>query len=302
MAMPTESKDTTLATGADQVVINEHKHAEIRLYSHSDIFYWWPVWTLGFFLAFLTYVNGGYMVVVPEGTMARRDWRVEVAPGRIETREGLILPHSGPDRQFHLDPAPSVRPATPFPAPEQPHVRMAHSQYLGTWFCLTLLIVFVSTHAPLRGLWEWIAVLAIALIVSVAALYGWWGTIMDWFRLLHVQINMAGYLFLSTWLFAIWAVTTFYFDRLTYIIFSVGQIRIRQAIGEGEKVYDATNMSLELQPNVLIRHRILGIYTAGDLIVRTGGAHPQILRWPNVLRVRSKLRRIEQLLQTREVD
>jgi len=27
---------------------------EIRLYSRSDIFYWWPVWTVGYLLALLT--------------------------------------------------------------------------------------------------------------------------------------------------------------------------------------------------------------------------------------------------------
>ena len=214
----------------------------------------------------------------------------------METREGLLLPRSdgtGPS-------VPSSAGARP--ALEPPHVRMARNPYLGTWFLITVLVVFVSTHAPLRGLWQWISVLVIALVISVVGLYGWWGHLVDWFRLLHVQINLAGYLFLSTWLFAIWAVTFLYFDRLTYMIFSTGQVRVRQAIGEGEKVYDVTNMNLELQPNVFFRHRVLGFYDAGDLIVRTGGSRPEVLHWPNVLRVRSRLRRIERLVQTREVE
>ena len=137
------------------------------------------------------------------------------------------------------------------------------------------MVVFISTHAPLRGIWQWVAVLFIALVITAIGLFGWWGHLVDWFGLLRVQINMAGYLFLSTWLFAVWAVTFFYFDRLTYMIFSTGQVRVRQAIGEGEKVYDVTNMNLELQPNVFFRHRVLGFYDAGDLIVRTGGAGPR---------------------------
>ena len=32
---------------------------EIRIYSHSPIFYWWPVWLFGFFMAFWTWMNGG---------------------------------------------------------------------------------------------------------------------------------------------------------------------------------------------------------------------------------------------------
>ena len=34
--------------------LTPHKDEEIRLYSHSDVFYWWPVWALGFVLAFIT--------------------------------------------------------------------------------------------------------------------------------------------------------------------------------------------------------------------------------------------------------
>ncbi len=278
-----------------------HKDEEIRLYSHSDVFYWWPVWALGFVLAFVTYTGGGRLAVVPEGTTARRDWRVEVAPGRFETREGLLLPQSDARHAYHLPPA-SKSTSAELPAPESPHVRIAGNPYLGTWFLITILVVFVSTHTPLRGLWQWISVLAVALVISVVALYGWWGHIVDWFRLLNIQINMAGYLFISTWLFAIWAVAFFYFDRLTYMIFSTGQVRVRQAIGEGEKVYDVTNLNMELQPNIIFRHRILGFYDAGDLIVRTGGPRPEVLHWPNVLRVRSRLRRIERLIQTREVE
>jgi hypothetical protein len=275
---------------------------EVKLYSHSPIFYWWPVWAVGYLMALLTYLDGGRLAVVPPGTEARRDWRVEVEPGRFETREGLILPPSAAGRPAHLAPADGpVRPGGPLPPPERPRVRMASSPFLGTWFFLVVLLVFVSSNVPLRGLWEWVGVLAIALAASVLALYGWWRTILDWFQLLHVQINLAGYVFLSTWMFAIWVVTVFYFDTRTYIIISAGQVRVCQEIGQGERVYDATNLALHLQPNVLFRHRVLGLFGAGDLAVHTGGAHAEDFEWPNVLFVRSRLKRIERLLQSREV-
>jgi hypothetical protein len=277
-------------------------HKDIKLYSHSPIFYWWPVWLVGFAMAFMTYLEGDRMAVVPPGTEARRDWRVEVEPGRFETREGLILPAAEGGSQAHLIPTgDAARPGEPLPQPEQPYVRMAYSPYLGTIFVLTLLVVFVSTNVPLRGLWEWVGVLVIALAISLLSLYHWWGTLLDWFYLLHVQINLAGYLFISTWLFAIWAVTVFYFDTRTYIIISSGQVRVRQAIGQGEKVYDATLLALHLQPNILIRHRVLGLFGAGDLVVRTGGPQSDVFEWPNVLFVRSRLKEIEHLLQSREV-
>jgi hypothetical protein len=264
---------------------------EIKLYSHSIIFYWWPVWLVGYLMALLTYLDGGRMVVVPPGTEARRDWRVEVEPGRLQTREGLMLPAPAGGQAFHGEPAP----------PEQSHVRMAGNPFLGTWFLITVLVVFVSTNVPLRGLWEWVGVLAVALLVAVLSLYGWWRNLLDWFYLLHIHINLAGYVFLSTWLFAIWAVTVVYFDTRTYVIISAGQVRVRLAIGQGEKVYDATNLALHLQPNILVRHRVLGLIGAGDLVVRTGGPHADMFEWPNVLFVRSRLRQIEHLLQSREV-
>jgi hypothetical protein len=273
---------------------------EVRLYSHSPIFYWWPVWLVGFLMALLTYIDGGRLAVVPRGTEASRAWRVEVEPGKVEEREGLLLPRADAGRKAHLVPLAEGR-EEPLPDPEHPRVRIAHSHYLGTWFFITLLAVFISSNVPLRGLWEWIGVLAIALIISLIALYGWWPIVVDWFSLLRIQINLAGYLFLSTWMFAIWAVTTFYFDRRTYVLLSAGQVRVCQEIGQGEKIFDATNLTLHLQPNVLFRHRVLGLFGAGDLIIRTGGPHAEVFEWPNVLFVRSRLRRIERLLQSREV-
>src|SRR5579871_6471140 len=157
---------------------------EVTLYSHSIIFYWWPVWLIGYLMALLTYLDGGRLAVVPSGTEARNDWRVEVEPGRLETREALILP--GGDRGQHQNEATTLK---------QPRVRMARNHFLGTWFFVTFLAVFVSTNVPLRGLWEWISVLAIALVVAVVSLYGWWSSLLDWFYLLHIQINLAGYVF-----------------------------------------------------------------------------------------------------------
>src|SRR5262245_23612826 len=98
----------TMATTTNSVTAAaDHGEEEVRLYSHSAILYWWPVWAVGFLMALLTYLEGSRMAVVPPGTEARGDWRVEVEPGRVETREGPLLPG-----------------ATPGPGPEQPRVWM----------------------------------------------------------------------------------------------------------------------------------------------------------------------------------
>lgn len=33
-------------------------HARLRIYSHSSIFYWWPVWAVGYAMAMITYAQG----------------------------------------------------------------------------------------------------------------------------------------------------------------------------------------------------------------------------------------------------
>ena len=117
--------DVYSAAKSGLVSLAPHKVDEIRLYSHSDVFYWWPVWALGFVFAFVAYVEGERLAVVPAGTVARRDWRVEIAPGRIETREGLILPPSDAGHARHLRPAAGQMTPGELLAPEQPRVRLA---------------------------------------------------------------------------------------------------------------------------------------------------------------------------------
>src|SRR4051812_1160032 len=34
------------------------RRPEVRLYSHSALFYWWPVWVMGYVMALVTYLHG----------------------------------------------------------------------------------------------------------------------------------------------------------------------------------------------------------------------------------------------------
>jgi hypothetical protein len=268
MASTINPQRTTSVPESAKVLPAADSQPDIKIYSHSPILYWWPVWAVGFLMALLTYLDGGRMAYVPDGTRAEGN--------------KLIAPQE--DLQI-----------------EAPQGRMAHSQYLGTFFFLTLLVVFVSSNVQLRGLWEWITILVIALVISVISMYGLWGRLLDWLSLLHIHINLAGYVFISAWMFAIWVFTVFVFDRRTYIIFSAGQVRVLDMIGASERVYDVTNMTFQVRPNVFFRHRILGFYGAGDLVVSTGGPHPEVLDWPNVLFARSRLKEIQERLKSREV-
>lgn len=57
-----ESQPPSRPIEADRPVTPEPKTVvvprQLRIYSHSSLFYWWPVWAVGFVMAFLTYWSG----------------------------------------------------------------------------------------------------------------------------------------------------------------------------------------------------------------------------------------------------
>jgi len=60
-------------------------------------------------------------------------------------------------------------------------------------------------------------------------------------------------------------------DPQIYMVFTPGQLRVRQEIGGGEAAYDTAGMVIQKQRNDLFRHWILGL-GSGDLVVNTSGA------------------------------
>src|SRR5579859_895555 len=51
-------------------VPREPERSEITVVSHSNLFYWWPVWAVAFLMAILTYIDGHLMVTVPKDSRA----------------------------------------------------------------------------------------------------------------------------------------------------------------------------------------------------------------------------------------
>ena len=41
---------------------------EIRIISHCNLFYWWPVWAVGFLMAMISYLDGSLLAIVPRGS------------------------------------------------------------------------------------------------------------------------------------------------------------------------------------------------------------------------------------------
>src|SRR5579864_5894929 len=116
---------------------------KIVVYSHSSLFYWWPVWLAGFIMAVVSSMSDQRLAVVPAGTVAKRD--TLVAP------EGKSMPVDPVSKEVI-----------------QPHLRTSSSKNVGILFCTILLLVLISTNVPLRG---WASVFVIVIIVFLSILF-----------------------------------------------------------------------------------------------------------------------------------
>src|SRR5215217_6237360 len=46
---------------------------EIRVYSHSPLFYWWPVWLFGFIFSLITLMDGHRLMIVPGDSLVVKE-------------------------------------------------------------------------------------------------------------------------------------------------------------------------------------------------------------------------------------
>ena len=257
-----------------------HPH-EVRIVSHTMIFYWWPVWAAGLLMAGLTWWSGNYLAIVPAGT--------HVAVSANGDSETLVLPAGA-----HLPQDPATG------KPREPSLRVASRSGYGVVFVVVLLIVIFITNVPIRGLWSVVVVLLVLMATILFALLDWWDNILEAAAQSHVYINAFGYLAISLPLLVFWLVVVLFFDRRRYMVFAPGQLLVCQEIGSGEITYDTMGMVVAKRRSDLFRHWLLG-FGSGDLLVKTAGAHAQQFEMQNVLFVGSKLQVIQDMLQTREV-
>jgi hypothetical protein len=267
-------------------VVPDERPTEVVVISHSPLFYWWPVWAVGFLMAGLSYWQGFQVAFVPPGTVAERN--VQVA-GHEGPRDILIAPEGQP-----------LPAASDSDELKQPRMRMATSNDLGMIWAMTLLLVVVATHVQLRGVWSLVVIFFLGFTTVMFAVLGLWDPILRAVGVIDIHINAFGYLSISLFLFVIWLVMFLVFDRLKYMIFTRGRLRVRKAIGEGEKVFDMRGMVLERHRDDLFRHWLLGFGSA-DLTVYLSGATTRQIEMPNVFGIGHKLALINTMLQEMEV-
>jgi hypothetical protein len=308
---------------------NNYKNDEPTLivYSHSPVFYWWPIWFVGLIMAAVSYLDGGRMAWLPDGADAQRTWQVHLGDHVYQEREGILL-HEGK----HLLPNRPEQAGGPLPPPNQPHVRMSRHKFLGFAFAVVLFFVYLHSNVLWRGFRAYFFLaLGVSIMLAVMVMhlaFPEWG-VWSWvkyviYQLPDIYISMDGYLYIASIVLFVWLLVTLVYDHLTYMRFESGQVHVVEEIGEGETVYDTTNMTFEKQKADFFRHYMLGLgflrplrhflprvlarrfgigatTGAGDLIVRVGGDSGRVIAWPNVLNADSKLEAITTFIKSRPV-
>jgi hypothetical protein len=261
---------------------------EVVVISHSNLFYWWPVWAVGYLMAIITVFNHELMTTVPSGTEAVNKANGSITYGPDKKNKSLN------DQDLYIAPPDYKKEFQP------PGVQMTLNKSLGVVYAIVLVLVITITNVPLRGLWSVIVIVVIVLVSIIFALRGIWEDILRAMNFLDIRINLAGYFFISTALLLVWLFVFFFFDRQIYMIFSPGNLRVQLAIGDGETTYDTTGMTIQKQRSDLFRHWILGL-GSGDLIVNTSGAQTHHFDLPNVLSIGRRVREIEELMRMKLV-
>lgn len=266
---------------------------EITLISHSMLFYWWPIWLLGFAFAGVTYMENNRLAIVPPGTVVTPQNRTDDKGNTyydLGVREANTT-RSLSDAVEGSKPVPGGSANNAFPT------RVSHHAWMGPVFCVVLLLTVVITNVPLRGLWSFLVLLMLVVIALLITLVpNGWDQLLRALGGLHIYINMAGYLFIATVVFILWAVSVFIFDQRTYIRISPGSIQVCEHVGAAIRNFDTTGLTLEKQRDDLFRHWILGFFS-GDLIVKTSGAEKETIRMPNVLWIGWRLEEVQALLR-----
>ena len=174
---------------------------EIKLVSHSPIFYWWPIWLLGYVMAFVTLFEGHRLAVVPNGAELR-SLKGDEKTDRFE----LSIPKGSETKSL-------VRAEKVTENPNGEAVfrtRMSEKAWMGPLYCVILILTILITNIPLRGLWSFLVLMMLLILALVITLVpNGWENLLGAFGNLHIFINMAGYLFIATTVLILWVVSVF---------------------------------------------------------------------------------------------
>lgn len=279
------------ATSAGAAPPAEVKKNEIVLISHSMLFYWWPIWLLGFLLAGLTYAENHRLAILPPQSTVSEDAKDD--KGNSYYKLGVVQSATTRSLSSAVErskPVPGAAATNAFPT------RVSQQAWMGPLFCVVLLLTVVITNVPLRGLWTFLVLLLLLVLALLVSLIpDGWERLLGTVGHLHIYINMAGYLFIATVVFILWAVAVFVFDQRTYVVFKPGQVQVREHIGTSIRGIPGELIEVVKRQDDLFRHWLLGFFS-GDLILKRTDTHEEI-RLPNVLLLGWRISDVQRLLR-----
>src|SRR5262245_6732788 len=152
---------------------------EIRVYSHSPLFYWWPVWLFGFIFALITAIDNERLAIVPGDALVVKEkkgekWLMNVYGVPDDDRMAKLtddatekeiqtLVERNPDFQKKQGAqVQSIR----------PHV--SARTWMGPVYLILLILVIIITNVPLRGLWSLVALIGLVVLVLIISLFKYW--------------------------------------------------------------------------------------------------------------------------------
>ena len=146
---------------------------EITLISHSMLFYWWPIWLLGFIMALVTYIENHRLAVLPPNTTASKlretenrafyELRVDKGQETYPLQRAVKASSEGPEES-----------ARAFPT------RVSTQVWMGPIFCVVLILTVVITNVPLRGLWSFLVLLMMVMLaLAITVVPGGWDKLLN---------------------------------------------------------------------------------------------------------------------------
>lgn len=252
----------------------------VVIIGHSMIFYWWPLWMLGFLFAALTYWDNGRLAVLPAGS------RVQATDTEGEYK--LVLPkETSPTQSLKEGAARSADGKEAFE-----NLAADTQRPFGTIFFVTLVVIIAMTNVPLRGMWSVVAIILIVVLAVLLSLTGALDRMVSAVGSIGIQINPTGYLFLAIALFTLWVTTLLFTDRQRYLLVTSQEVIVCTGMSGQALRFPASGVAFEGQRSDLFLNWVLGL-GSGDLTMRAGG---QEFHFPNVLFIGRKLRGLAQLL------
>ncbi len=278
----------------------DKKPGEIKLIGRSMLFYWWPVWVVAFFCAAWTLVEDNHLAVLPSGGQVSVAEYVKDDKGNDHPKAFTFTLDDDKAKKLDYENQPvreAVRQSNGTANQPWP-VRISRHPFLGAMFVVTLLMVVFTTNVPLRGLWSFVVLLLVALIVVIISLVpGAWDVIARTLSSWLVYLNLGAYLIIGGVVFALWALAFFIFDRRQFVIFSPGQIRVCEHIGDAVEAYSTVGVQLTKQRDDPFRHLLLG-FGSSDLILKFASGDKREVRIPNVLGLNFYIAQVEDMIRT----